>query len=399
MRRFVTLFVLLLFALPFGVSISGCSHNVAPVFCNGGDSGITTGQVTTITLTPIVYGISLNYAQIGQLSTPSATDCKGSVASVASYTYGTTDMTIADVEPKTGRLCAGTWNRNSSGGIPDYTVCNSTKKSGTAYVSASADGVTSNPLPIFVHPVVTSIVLGGPSSNCTTDPTTACCPIATVGSPTAPPYLANSCLSQGKTAQLVARVYAGTGANQTNISCLAGHLQFSAQGSTSTTNISPIVTIDQNGVATANQPGSVLISANVANAASSAGFFSTCPPVSINLTAPGTTTNPVIVNQNNTQPLQATAVDANNVTLTGLSLEYESTSPTTIPSSANGSITPTLAGAASITAICQPPNCNSSAYNQIGVFGNGKADHLKFRWEYRHARHQQHRPIHGQHAV
>ena len=190
------------------------------------------------------------------------------------------------------------------GGIPDYTVCNPTNKSGTAYVSASADGVTSNPLPIFVHPVVTSIVLGGPSSNCTTDPTTACCPIATVGSPTAPPYPANSCFSQGKTAQLVARVYAGTGANQTNISCLAGHLQFSAQGSTSTTNISPIVTIDQNGVATANQPGSVLISANVANAASSAGFFSTCPPVSINLTAPGTTTNPVIVNQNNTQPLR-----------------------------------------------------------------------------------------------
>jgi trimeric autotransporter adhesin len=368
MRRFVTLFVLFLFSIPFGVSISGCSHNLAPVFCNGGDSGITTGQVTTITLTPIVYGISLNYAQIGQLSTPSATDCKGSSASVGSYTYGTTDMTIADVQPSTGRLCAGTWNRNTGGGIPDYTYCIPTNKSGTAYVSASADGVTSNPLPVFVHPVVTSIVLGGPSSNCTTDPTTACCPLATVGSPTAPPYLANSCLSQGKTAQLVARIYAGTGSNQTNISCLAGHLQFSATSSSS----SPVVSIDQNGVATANQPGSVLISANVANAASSAGFFSTCPPTSITLTAPGTTTNPVTVNQNNTQPLAATAVDANGVTLTGLALEYVSTSPTTIPAGAGGSVTPSLAGAASIAAICQPPACNSASYNQIGLFGNGK---------------------------
>ena len=368
MRRFVTLSVLLLFSIPFGVSISGCSHNLAPVFCNGGDSGITTGQVTTITLTPIVYGISLNYAQIGQLSTPSATDCKGSNASVGSYTYGTTDMTIADVQPSTGRLCAGTWNRNSGGGIPDYTYCIPTNKSGTAYVSASADGVTSNPLPIFIHPVVTSIVLGGPSSNCTTDPTTACCPLATVGSPTASPYLANSCLSQGKTAQLVARIYAGTGSNQTNISCLAGHLQFSATSSSS----SPVVSIDQNGVATANQPGSVLISANVANAASSAGFFSTCPPASITLTAPGTTTNPVSVNQNNTQPLAATAVDTNGVALTGLALEYVSTSPTTIPAGAGGSVTPSLAGAASIAAICQPPTCNSASYNQIGLFGNGK---------------------------
>jgi hypothetical protein len=277
-------------------------------------------------------------------------------------------MTIADVEPTSGRLCAGTWNRNSGGGIPDYTVCNPTNKPGTAFISASADGVTSNPIPIFVHPVVTSIVLGGPSSSCTTDPTTACCPLATVGAVTAPPYLANSCLSQGKTAQLVARIFAGTGANQTNISCLAGHLQFNTAGGTN----SPIVTIDQNGVATANQPGSVLISANVANAASSAGFFSTCPPASITLTAPGTTTKPVVVNQNNTQPLLATAVDTNGVILTGLALEYVSTTPITIPAGPGGAITPSLAGAASISAICQPPVCNSASYNQIGLFGNGK---------------------------
>ena len=370
MRRFVTLLVLLLFSIPFGVSISGCSKTSPPVFCNGGDSGTITGQATTITLNPIVYGISLNFAQIGQINTPSATDCKGQNASIGLYTYGTTDMTIADVQPNTGRLCAGTWNRNSGGGIPDYTYCIPTNKSGTAYISASADGVTSNPLPIFIHPVVTSIVLGGPSSNCTTDPTTACCPLTTTGSVTALPYLANSCISQGDTRQLVARIYAGTGSNQTNISCQAGHLQYTSQGATSLTSVSPVVSIDPNGVATANQPGSVLISANIANAASSAGFFSTCPPASITLTAPGTTSNPVVVNQNNPQPLLATAVDTKGVTLTGLTLEYVSTSPTTIP--AGSTVTPTLAGTASISAICQPPNCNSASYNQIGLFGNGK---------------------------
>ena len=303
MRRFVTLAVLLLFSIPFGISISGCSKNAAPVFCSKGDTGLTTGQVAHIDLKPEVYGISLNSAEIGQVNTPAATDCNGNSASVGRFTYGTTDMTIADVQPESGRLCGGTWNRNTGGGIPDYTVCVPTNKSGVAYIAASADGVTSNPIPIFVHPVVTNIVLGGPSSNCTTDPTTACCPLQ-VNPIAAPPYLANSCLSQGTTAQLVARVFAGTGANQTNISCLAGHLQFTVQGATSQTAVSPVVTIDQNGVAVANQPGSVLISANISNAASSAGFFSTCPPASIKLSATGaqqagTPTDPVVVNQNN----------------------------------------------------------------------------------------------------
>ena len=88
MRRFVTLVVLLLFAIPFGVSISGCSKTVAPTFCNGGDSGIATGQATNILLTPLVYGVSLNYAEIGQISPPTTTDCKGSTVFVRGYTYG-----------------------------------------------------------------------------------------------------------------------------------------------------------------------------------------------------------------------------------------------------------------------------------------------------------------------
>ncbi|MGP8258932.1 MAG: hypothetical protein ACLQM6_03150 [Acidobacteriaceae bacterium] len=372
MRRFVTLFVLFLSTIPFGVSISGCNKGTAaPEFCNGGDTGPTTTQAATITLQPIVYGISLNYGELGQLQRPTATDCKGNNVVVPSFTYGTSDMTIADVQPSTGRLCAGTWNRNSGGGIADYTYCTPTNKSGIAYVAATFNGATSNPLPVFVHPVVTSIVLGGPSSNCSTDPTTACCPLATSGAVTAPPYPTNSCISQGSTAQLVARVYAGSGANQTNISCAVGHLQFTAAGASSLTAISPVLSIDQNGVATANQPGSVLITANIANAASSAGFFSTCPPASITLTTPGTTSNPVVVNENNPQAMVATVVDTKGVTITGLNLEYVSTTPTTIPAPTSGIITPPYAGAASITAICQPPACNSSSYNQIGLFGNG----------------------------
>ena len=435
MRRFVTFVVLLLFTVPFGLSISGCHKAAVVTFCDGTSSGVVVGQTTNIVLQPKVYGISLSYGQKGQISTPAATDCKGNSTSPAKYTYGTTDMTLADVNPATGQLCAGNWNRNSGGSIADYTTCNLTNKSGTAYVTAAADGTTSNPLPVFIHPVVTSIVLGAPSSSCSastvsfniasitrssnsvtvstatatgltagesftvagvtdtsfngafavnsisgttltysqtganatssggqiTEPdlSTNCCDVAQNASTTAPAYAGNVCLSQGVTGQLSARVYQnGTTLPQDNISCQVGHLTYSPQDTT-------VVTIDQNGVATAVAPGSTIISATVSSTPSSAGFFSTCPPVSISLTNPGATS----IAQNNTQPLVAVVKDTNSVTLTGLSLEYVSTTPQTIPGAS--SITPTYPGAASITALCMPGTCNPSPFNQIGLFGNG----------------------------
>ena len=392
MRRFVTLAILLLFTIPFGVSISGCSKKSPTIFCNGGDSGVPVGQVTTITLNPQIFGISLNFAQIGQVGSPVATDCKGTTETVAKYTYGTflangtPDMTIADVEPTTGKLCAGTWNRNTGGGIPDFTTCNPTNKSGTVFVIASGDGASSNPLPIFVHPVVTSVVLGPLSTDCLHDPATNCSPAAFntqttscttdpgTGCCTTPVTTAaafassNSCQSQNTTGQLAARVYQNASTTlANNISCKVGHLSYVAQTSS-------IVTIDQNGVATAQQPGSTVITANISNAGSSAGFFSTCPPTSIALSVPGISgsSNSVVVNPNNTQPITSVAKDKNGTILTGLTLEFESTTPTTIPAAAGGTVTPIFPGAAAITAVCQPPSCNPSPFNQIGLFGNGK---------------------------
>src|ERR1700734_128640 len=89
MRRFLTLVFLLLFTIPFGVSISGCSKKSATVFCNGGDTGPAVGQVSNITLQPKIFGVSLNFSQIGQVSAPSAVDCKGTTVTVSSFTYAT----------------------------------------------------------------------------------------------------------------------------------------------------------------------------------------------------------------------------------------------------------------------------------------------------------------------
>src|SRR5580704_12012339 len=123
MRRFLTLVCLLVVAIPAGISISGCTRNPAGNYCNGLGYGLKDTDVSSIFLTPQSTGISIAYGQTQQVAAPSAKTCKGTSASVSSYTYGTTNNQLVDISP-TGNLCAGTWNRNSGGGIPNYTICN-----------------------------------------------------------------------------------------------------------------------------------------------------------------------------------------------------------------------------------------------------------------------------------
>ena len=385
MHRSVALLFLLLFSIPFGMSISGCGNKTSVVFCNGSDSGPIQGQLANIALTPRVYGLSLNFGQKNlTVPAPAGTDCNGASVTATGYRYSTTDMTLADVNPSTGSLCGGNWNRNSGGGVPDYTICTPTNKQGTAYVKASAQNVTSNPFPVYVHPQVSNVVLGAPSTDCLNDPATNCSPASatsSTGSTTSctllsngccsVPYTAvpvsasaaNGCLSQGSTGQLATRVF---GANGDNISCAIGHVTYAPQAPS-------VVTIDNtDGTATAATPGSTLITATLSNAGSSAGFFSTCPPASIVLSAPGVPPGTVVrANQNTPQALTATVTDTRGVNITGLSLQYISTTPKTLPSGGAGSVTPIFPGTGAITAQCLPPSCNPAPLNEIGLFGNG----------------------------
>jgi hypothetical protein len=393
-RRFVGLVVLLFFALPLGLSVAGCGSKAAPVvFCNAGDSGPVVGQVATITLSSSIAttGESLNYGQMGQALSASAIDCKGNAVSVKAFTYASTSSfqdntnggpVFADINPANGQVCGGVWNRNTGGGIADYTTCTPPSPPPAqylAYVTAAANGATSNAIPVFVHPVVTGVVLGpatpgAVNGSCpanTPDPGTDCCPNDTVGTPVPTPagvVDGSKCISQNQVGQFVARIYANGGTSAANnITCQVGHLTFGAQ-------TTGIVSIDQNGAATAAQPGSTTITATISNSstATNAGFFSTCPPASIQLADPNSSSNPINVAVNTLQPLTATVLDTNGNVITGLSLEYNSTTPQTIPA-AVGSVTPAFPGSADITAVCQPGTCNPAPSNQIGLYGNGKA--------------------------
>src|SRR5580692_6162918 len=165
MRRFLTLVILFCLAVPAGISISGCTRNPAAKYCPVTSGyGILVTAVYSITMQPQTAGISLAYGQTTQAQSPQALTCTGATASVSSrnYEYGTTNNQLVDISP-TGNICAGTWNRNSGGGIPNFTICNfpsplpatGSLPYGVAYVTASADSVTSNPVEIFVHPQVT----------------------------------------------------------------------------------------------------------------------------------------------------------------------------------------------------------------------------------------------------
>ncbi len=367
MRRIASLIALLFFAVPFGISLSGCSKSAPTDYCNGANNGLVVGQLTSIDLEPRLTGLSFNQGAIGSASTPSGKDCKGSSVTPTAVVYGTTNINLVDIVPASGRICAGSWNRNT-GNIPDYTTCTPATTTGTAFITATSGGVVSNAIPVFVHPIVSSIILGSPSTNCTLDPASNCYTTTQVNAcltdaiTVTNGYSGDRCVSQNNAAQLAARTFSGAA----NISCQVGPLTFS-----STT--PGIVTIDQNGIATAAAPGSTIINAATSQSSSNVGFFSTCPPKTITLTTVGSTTAPtapITISQNVTQNLVATVLDTNNNPITNVALEYTSTNPVAIPAT-TAAITPTFPGTATITALCQPSSCNPSAFNQIGLYNNG----------------------------
>jgi hypothetical protein len=380
MRRYLTLVFMVFLAIPAGMTFSGCIRNPAGNFCNGLGYGLKNTDVYAIDLEPKTTGVSLAFGQERQINAPTATTCLGTNASVSTYSYATTNNQLLDISP-TGNMCAGTWNRNSGGGIPDFTICNPPNPLpstnglpyATAYISASANSVTSNPVEVYVHAQVSSVAL------------------ALSGSSTG----SQQCYSQGTSTQLDSEAcYASNGtqyefcapAAVTNYSCPGGlapgvssvpscsnsigALTY-AVGTTAIAGINAATNI-----ITAQQPGTTVVTASVAGSGGSAGFFTTCPPRTISVTLNGNTN--ATVTQGITQNLTTTVYDTNvtgcpplGCEITGLTLDYQSTNPLDISVGTSGSVVPSFPGAASVYAICQPATCNPSPINQVGLFGSG----------------------------
>ena len=395
MQRFFTLVALLLFALPLGLSTTGCVTNVS-AYCNNAGYGIKKTDIYKVTI-PVAQadtGISLAYGQFTQIPAPTVTSCTGSMLTTGAPTYGSGNLQFADVSP-TGSLCAGTWNRLSPGSIPDFTICTPPSGPMVTTVTASVGGVTSNPVQVFIHPPVSSISINLPPAQQT------CYSYNTPG-PTFASYTSVFGLDG-------VPITTGLNGTQNNV----GTITYTAQ-------TPAIVTIDntpvlaQNGIAfqnsgttTANQPGGTVIiatlsgtSLNSVGTSSAAGYFYTCPPKSIALSIPPSTGQPanngaVTITEGNPQTITSVITDSKGVPISpasGSGPDFTSTFPQQVAVTSAGLVSTAFPGTATITGICQPGSssssstttataantsnatglsCNPTPLNQLGVFGTG----------------------------
>ncbi len=377
MRRFLTLICMLGLTIPAGLSITGCTRNPAAKYCpvtSGYGEPVT--AITSIIEQPEIGGISLAYGQTEQADQPTAYTCQGSTAIVNAnaFTYGTTNNQLVDISP-TGDICAGTWNRNTGGGIPDYTICNPPNPApstgglpySVGYISASAHSVTSNPVAVYVHAPITSVKLVGPSSCLSQGNVANLDAQACYGGANNKQYLlcAPSSVTQASSPDLACPLAPGVQLNQIK-DCVnvLGTLSFSVSNQI-------VAQINStNNQITAEYPGTTNVTASIAGSGSSAGYFSTCPPASIKVAlANGSTSG--TVTQGVPQNLTTTVKDTNGNTITGLTLDYQSTNPIDLTVNNKGVVTTNFPGAGSVTAICQPPECDPAPINVVGLNGTG----------------------------
>jgi trimeric autotransporter adhesin len=386
MRRFLAFVVLFLCSLPVGLSIAGCGHNPNN-YCikNGNAYGITTSQVVYITLQPETTGLSLAWGQTGNIGAPQAFNCNGGSASVSKYTYASSNLQLADISP-TGIICAGTWNRNSPGGVSNFTICTPPPGSslssfsgctpttcGTVQITASGAAVTSNPVNIYVHPPITSMTIPSQTKCVSQGQTLADSSGATL------PLLAETTVTGPGGVTLCSPSTISCTSPNANVGTITYNPVTSSvvtiNNTTNPTSTNPVTgtttnpTPNPNGTATANLPGSTIINANTSEVTSAAGYFSTCPPATIKLNINGSTS--ATVTPSSPQTVVSQVTDTNGATINGLSLSYASTEPQNLSVSSTGLITASFPSHATVSAICQPPSCNPAPVNLIGTLGNG----------------------------
>ncbi|MGC8550730.1 MAG: YncE family protein [Acidobacteriaceae bacterium] len=371
MKRFFVLIVLVCFSLPVGLSIAGCGHNTNN-YClkNGHAYGPTINQVAYVILQPQTTGISLAWGQTQSLDQPTAYNCNNNTETVANYIYATTNPALADISPS-GVICAGTWNRYSQGLVAPYTVCTppsganltncgtSTDPNaacGTAQVTATGGSVTSNPVTVYIHPPITSISISPGAvtqTGCFSQNTTVS------DSNGNPITLRSETTVLGPDGTPIPTQDIGTITYRASDSSIVNIINTTNNGTGS----------NPNGTMTANQPGSTLITAQVASSSSAAGYFYTCPPTSIALSINGQTSATVTPSSKPT--VVATLKDKNGTAITGAALDYSSTQPQNLSVASTGDISVNFPSEAEISAICQPGTCNPAPINQIGVYGTG----------------------------
>jgi hypothetical protein len=189
-----------------------------------------------------------------------------------------------------------------------------------ATLTATADNLTSTAT-IFVHQKVTAISIT-PSST-------------------------GGCVSSGGTQNFTAQALN----NGTDITQSVGPFTWSST-------VASVVSIDNNGLATAQSPGTASIVASAGGTTNSA-TFNTCAVKTINLHVTGApdTSFSMTFPSTTQQALTADVIDANGKSISANGISF-SVVPAHLGASGSGSFNPLMGGSGAIVASCQPPSCN-----------------------------------------
>lgn len=300
--------------------------------CGGSSSNSNT--VAVVNLAPAT--ISLVAGQVTPLSVSAVNSAATAVATT--FTFNSTNPNLVTVSPA-GLVCGGVWdstfvtcNGNNASGVP---------LTGTATVTASAAGVTSSPVTVSVHPSVTSIQIS--------------------------PATVSGCVSHGNTQQFTAKALH----NGNDITSSIGQFSWASSNGA-------VVSVDANGLATANTPGEAGIVASVGGVTSQSVPFDTCMPqrIVLHLTGdpPGQPTEATTLAVGQTQTIQADMIDTNGVVTLGAPISVSSNNPAvaTIAGATTGAtLTATAPGGAGLVAVCAPPKCGSGINTPVysNLFG------------------------------
>ena len=269
------------------------------------------------------------------------------------FSYQSSNSAILTVAAN-GAACAGSWDSLTN---PVVCIAGGT---GTAQVTAVANGVTSPPVTVYVHQHITTIVI----SKVANQPATLSSNCLSLGAPSGPEHL----LYQ-------ASAFSGT----TDITPSVG--PFSWQAGVSNTQVTlsaPGVGAPLNQeVATANIPGSTLIFASASNVNSQPLPFTTCPVQTISINALGNPPTPILVATSSSTTLYANVTDTLGMPLTGIPLTWSSsnTAAVTVAAGAKstvygstGVVSAPGAGAGAVTASCTPPSCNGGITPSLPIY-------------------------------
>ncbi|MBZ5679506.1 MAG: hypothetical protein LAO24_05310 [Acidobacteriia bacterium] len=298
--------------------------------------------------------------QVGSILifTASAQNASGSVIS-ATFTYQSSDTNILNISPG-GVGCAGRWDAS-------FTIC-TPQGTGVVQVTASAQGSTSSPTQVFVHPPIDNIEISE---------------VATVGSP--PPACPGQqiipaacnlnytpvagCLSPNQTINLQATAFS-KGADVTS---LVGPFTWS-EGTATAVTVTPITSSSSNtptnqAVVKPNTPGFTPVFATASGVSSHPYYAETCPVqcIAVELGASGSQTGgqtSFATTKGTAEGVTATVVDVQGCVVPKPALTWSSSQPASVSAASSCStgttcsVTTPLPGAGSVTASCTPPTCN-----------------------------------------